>query len=136
MFRPGLALQLTRAVPRRFASTVAAGENEFVAKRAAMREHATQTTDLWKKISFFVCIPGIAVCALWTYKAEMAHKAHAAHAGNHAGGGDHGEDATDEEAEHGGRKVYSYMNIRNKPFPWGMQTLFFNPEINIPAEEQ
>ena len=37
-----------------------------------------ETTDLWKKISFFVCIPGIAVCALWTYKAEMAHKAHAA----------------------------------------------------------
>ena len=38
----------------------------------------------------------------------------ASHAGNHMGGGAHGEDASDEEAEHDGRKVYSYMNIRNK----------------------
>lgn len=22
----------------------------------------------------------------------------------------------------------------NKPFPWGMQSLFFNPEVNVPAE--
>lgn len=42
MIRPGLALQLTRAVPRRFASTAAAGENEFVAKRLAMKEHAVR----------------------------------------------------------------------------------------------
>lgn len=21
----------------------------------------------------------------------------------------------------------------NKPFPWGMQALFFNPEVNVPA---
>jgi cytochrome c oxidase subunit 6a len=26
--------------------------------------------------SFYVCIPGIAVAAIWTYKAEMAHKEH------------------------------------------------------------
>lgn len=104
MFRPGLALRLTqsaaRPAGRRFASTTTVeAENEFIAKRAAMRDHAVrkytfyrsdennhmlviltglETTDLWKKISFFVCIPGIAVCALWTYKAEMAHKAHAA----------------------------------------------------------
>lgn len=58
----------------------------------------SETTDLWRKISFFVCIPGIAVCALWTYKAEMAHKAHVAH-----------------EKEHGEeRKVYDYMNMRTK----------------------
>ena len=42
MIRPGLALQLTRAVPRRFASTAAASENEFIAKRQAMRDHATR----------------------------------------------------------------------------------------------
>ena len=24
------------------------------------------------------------------------------------------------------RKVYSYMNIRTKPYPWGNQSLFFN----------
>jgi cytochrome c oxidase subunit 6a len=38
-----------------------------------------ETTDLWRKISFFVCIPGIAVAALWTYKAEMAHIEHTEH---------------------------------------------------------
>jgi hypothetical protein len=29
--------------------------------------------------SFYVCIPGILVAGIWTYKAEMAHKAHTEH---------------------------------------------------------
>lgn len=27
-------------------------------------------------------------------------------------------------------------NPSTKPFPWGMQSLFFNPEVNTPAGEQ
>ncbi|KAJ9108252.1 hypothetical protein QFC19_002500 [Naganishia cerealis] len=34
------------------------------------------------------------------------------------------------------RPVYPYMNIRNKPFPWGQQSLFFNPEVNITVGEE
>lgn len=29
---------------------------------------------------------------------------------------------------------YEYQNIRRKPFPWGMQSFFFNPKANYPAE--
>lgn len=47
MFRPGLALRLTqsaaRPAGRRFASTTTVeAENEFIAKRAAMRDHAVR----------------------------------------------------------------------------------------------
>lgn len=35
-----------------------------------------ETTDLWRKISFYVCIPGIIVGGLWTYKVESAHAEH------------------------------------------------------------
>ena len=40
MIRPGL--NLARVAGRRFASTAAAGENEFIAKRQAMRDHAVR----------------------------------------------------------------------------------------------
>ncbi|GFZ43243.1 hypothetical protein JCM24511_00962 [Saitozyma sp. JCM 24511] len=94
MFRPALTVARP-ALRRGLATAVPSGSaNEFVAKRAEMRAHAVETTDLWRKISFYVCLPGIAVAAIWTYKSEMAHKEHLA---------------------------------------WGMQTLFFNPEVNIPA---
>lgn len=39
-------------------------------------EQFAETTDLWRKISFYVCIPGIVVGALWTYKVESAHAEH------------------------------------------------------------
>ncbi|EIW72713.1 cytochrome c oxidase subunit 6a [Tremella mesenterica] len=118
MFRPAVSLART-SMKRTMATAAASGENEFVAKRAAVREHAAQTTELWRKISFYVCIPGIAVATLWTWKAESAHAEHKAH-------------AKAEGHEHE-RVVYSYMNVRTKPFPWGNQSLFFNPEVNIPA---
>ncbi|WVR05698.1 hypothetical protein IAU60_002722 [Kwoniella sp. DSM 27419] len=120
MFR--VAARSVRPAVRGFASAAPqAGENEFIANRNAVRAHAAETTELWRKISFYVCVPGAIVGALWTYKLEAAHHEHIEHL----------------KAENGGeapeRPVYSYMNIRTKPFPWGMQTLFFNPEVNIPA---
>jgi len=30
---------------------------------------------------------------------------------------------------------YEYMNKRVKPFPWGMNTLFFNPHVNKDMSE-
>ncbi|AAW42443.1 hypothetical protein CNBC1700 [Cryptococcus deneoformans B-3501A] len=115
MFR--LAARAVRPAARGFATSAAAGENEFVAKRTAIRAHAAETTDLWRKISFYVCIPGIIVGGLWTYKIEAAHAEHLAH--------------SDEDLSQ--RPVYPYMNMRAKPFPWGMQSLFYNPKVNIPA---
>ncbi|KAK4686379.1 cytochrome c oxidase subunit 6a, partial [Tremellales sp. Uapishka_1] len=120
MFRPALAP--LRASARGFASAAAPGSNEFMANRAATKVHASETTDLWRKISLYVCVPGILVGALWTYKVEEGHAEHLAHLAEENGG------------EMPDRSVYSYMNIRGRPFPWGKQTAFFNPKVNIPAE--
>ncbi|WVO13401.1 hypothetical protein L204_101016 [Cryptococcus depauperatus] len=114
-----IASRAIRSPARGFSTAVNAGENDFVAKRAAVKAHAAETTDLWRKISFYVCIPGVMVGALWTYKVESAHLEHQAHA-----------PAPSE------KPVFSYMNIRTKPFPWGNQSLFYNPKVNIPANSQ
>lgn len=34
------------------------------------------------------------------------------------------------------RRDVTTADISNKPFPWGMQSLFFNPEFNVPAAEE
>ncbi|WVQ97080.1 hypothetical protein IAU59_004190 [Kwoniella sp. CBS 9459] len=120
MFRA--AARSIRPAVRGFASAAPqAGENEFIANRNAVRAHAAETTELWRKISLYVCIPGALVGAAWCYKLESAHHEHLEHL-KHENGGELPE-----------RPVYSYMNYRVKPFPWGNQTLFFNPDVNIPA---
>ncbi|KAG6814099.1 hypothetical protein H0H92_003146 [Tricholoma furcatifolium] len=95
----------------------------YAAERAAVENHAKETTDLWRKISFYVCVPAIAVCVAWVYNAEVEHKHHLDHL----------------RAENDGKLPevpgYEYMNRRSKPFPWGMNSLFFNPENNKDMSE-
>ena len=47
--------------------------------------------------------------------------------------GEHAEHTEHIKHEHGGHlpevPAYPYMNKRAKPFPWGMNSLFFNPEV-------
>ncbi|KAF5385253.1 hypothetical protein D9615_001453 [Tricholomella constricta] len=90
----------------------------YAAKQEALEHHAAGTTDLWRKISYFVCFPGIAVCIAWVYNAEVEHRAHLAHL----------------RAENDGKlpdaPAYEYLNKRGKPYPWGMNSLFFNPHTN------
>jgi hypothetical protein len=50
-------------------------------------------------------------------KAEDAHHEHMEHV-KHENGGEKPETA-----------AYPYLNKRDKPFPWGMNSLFFNPEV-------
>lgn len=54
---------------------------------------------------------------LWVRRVENEHAEHEAHI----------------KAEHGGELPaipdYDYLNRRNKPFPWGMNSLFFNPHV-------
>ena len=59
------------------------------------------------------------VAGVYTKRVEDAHHAHLEH----------------EKHEHGDEPhpVYHYMNKRQKPFPWGMNTLFFNPEVRCRA---
>ena len=55
---------------------------------------------------------------LWVRRVEGEHAEHEAHI----------------KAEHGGELPpipdYEYLNRRGKPFPWGMNSLFFNPHVS------
>ncbi|KAK2723574.1 hypothetical protein QYM36_002053 [Artemia franciscana] len=66
---------------------------------------------LWKKLSFFVAIPGVGLCML---NAWLGHvKEHENH----------------ERPEF---IPYEHLRIRNKRFPWGdgQKSLFHNPHVN------
>ncbi|KAI0375293.1 mitochondrial cytochrome c oxidase subunit VIa [Pilatotrama ljubarskyi] len=108
-----------RAVPRvrTFAST--AGKTSYREQQQATIAHAAETTELWRKISYYVCLPAIAVCTLWVRNVEAEHEEHQKHL----------------IEENGGKlpepPAYEYLNRRaSGPFPWGMNTLFFNPKVN------
>ncbi|KAJ3574096.1 hypothetical protein NP233_g1991 [Leucocoprinus birnbaumii] len=120
----------TRTAPRRargFAQDVAESQNPaykaYLAEESALTSHATHTTDLWRKISYYVCIPAIAVCCAWVYNVETEHAAHVEHI-KHENGGELPE-----------TPAYDYLNRRGKPFPWGMNSLFFNPHTNKNMED-
>ncbi|KAL5534482.1 hypothetical protein ACEPAG_944 [Sanghuangporus baumii] len=91
---------------------------EWIELKKSIEHHAEETTNLWRKISFFVAVPTTLLGALWVYRAESEHAEHEAHI----------------KAEHGGElppvPTYDYLNKRAKPFPWGPNSLFFNPHTN------
>ncbi|QRV75712.1 cytochrome C oxidase subunit 6A, mitochondrial [Ceratobasidium sp. AG-Ba] len=106
--------RVARRSGRTFATAAEGGD--YFAQRAAIKAHAAETTELWRKISFYVCFPVIAVGMAWVQKAESAHHEHLEHL-KHENGGQLPE-----------KPNYPYLNKRDKPFPWGVNSLFFNPE--------
>ncbi|CAG7847380.1 SubName: Full=Uncharacterized protein {ECO:0000313/EMBL:CCA77914.1} [Serendipita indica DSM 11827] len=102
-------------VSRRFISVPApepgfpTGE-EFLARKEAVKHHAAGTTSLWKNISILVCLPVIAGGTYWVIETEKKHAAH--------------------KAEHPHEYIdYPYLNRRPRQFPWGPNSLFFNPHV-------
>ncbi|KIL70944.1 hypothetical protein M378DRAFT_155892 [Amanita muscaria Koide BX008] len=89
----------------------------------AVEHHAAETTELWRKISWYVCIPAIITCTAWVYNAEAEHNAHLDHL----------------RAENDGHlpeaPTYDYLNRRVKPYPWGVNSLFFNPHAQKNLED-
>lgn len=61
----------------------------------------------------------VAVCVAWVYNAEAEHAAHIEHIKEENGG------------ELPETPAYDYLNRRSKPFPWGPNTLFFNPHVRF-----
>ena len=122
-----LVRSAARVVPRAARQYSAAAENpaltKYLADQSALAHHAAQTTELWRKISYFACFPGILVCAAWVYNAEVEHAAHLEHL-KHENGGELPE-----------VPAYDYLNRRGKPFPWGMNSLFFNSHLQKNLEE-
>lgn len=106
------------------ATTTLTEENSlFLRELKASEHHAAQTTELWRKVSYYVCIPGVFLAAAWVYKVEAEHHEHLEH----------------ERHENGGKLPepprYQYLNTRTKPFPWGMNTLFYNGELQRDMSE-
>lgn len=115
-----------RVAPRSRTFTAAAEHpalTKYNADDKALMHHAAEASDLWRKISYYVCIPGIAVCLAWVYNAEAEHAAHVEHIKHENGG-------VLPEAP-----AYDYMSRRSKPFPWGPNSLFFNPHVNKDMSE-
>ena len=64
MFRTALARTAPRVARRNYSvATAKSGNtgNTFVEARHAQKEHAAGSADLWRKISFYVAIPLVAV---------------------------------------------------------------------------
>jgi hypothetical protein len=59
----------------------------------------------------------VIVGGIWTYKVEKEHAEHVAHEREANGG------------ELPAIPEYEFLNRRVKPFPWGNNALFFNPEV-------
>jgi len=96
---------------------------KYIKEDQELAHHAAQASDLWRKISFYVCVPAIAVCVAWVYNTEVEHAAHVEHIKQENGG------------ELPEKPAYDYINRRAKPFPWGANSLFFNPHANKDMSE-
>ncbi|KUI72758.1 Cytochrome c oxidase subunit 6A, mitochondrial [Cytospora mali] len=94
---------------------VKAGENAFIKERQAVKDHAAGTTDLWKKISIYGCIPALALASVNCYWLWNEHWEHWQHL-----------PPLEERVE------YPYQNIRTRNFAWGDgdKTLFWNDKVN------
>lgn len=96
---------------------VQAGE-AYVKKYTETVHHSEGVTNLWKKLTYFIAIPGILLTAIPVVKVELAHAEHRKHLAH----------LSDEEWP----QQYDYQNIRSKAFFWGNgdETLFWNRDIN------
>lgn len=108
--------QANQLARRRYATATG---GDFQAERQAVKQHAADTSSLWRKISIWVCIPATIVCTVNAYNLAKEHEAH--------------------QAEHPTEMIaYPYRNIRVKNFPWGDgdKTIFWNDNVNHQNPEE
>ncbi|KAA1115129.1 Cytochrome c oxidase subunit 6A, mitochondrial [Puccinia graminis f. sp. tritici] len=107
--RPGIRSMLARSVQRKAYATAggdALGE-AFVKEREAIKSHAASSSELWRKITYYVAFPSIVLALVNAYNLAKEHEHHLEHIKEENGG------------ELPERIHYDYLNIRNKSFPWG-----------------
>lgn len=125
LLRPALRNVLARSLKQRNYATAggnAVGE-AFVKEREAIKKHAAGSSELWRKITYYVAFPSIVLALVNAYNLAQEHEHHLEHIKEENGG------------ELPERIHYDYLNIRNKSFPWGNYTLFYNPKTNLPPPE-
>ncbi|KAI8868207.1 hypothetical protein GQ42DRAFT_116111, partial [Ramicandelaber brevisporus] len=72
---------------------------------------AGKNAELWRKLSLYVALPVVAIFGYRSYHQAKEHEEHTlAHPPTFPG--------------------FAYMRIRNKPFPWGNESLFDHPINN------
>jgi hypothetical protein len=77
------------------------------------------TIDLSETRRLIFFLPPVAVCIAWVRNAEAEHAAHLEHL------------AAENDGHIPQPPPYPYLNLRAKPFPWGMNSLFFNPHVSV-----
>ncbi|KAG0146923.1 hypothetical protein CROQUDRAFT_656718 [Cronartium quercuum f. sp. fusiforme G11] len=95
----------------------------FIKEREAVRKHAAGSSELWRKITYYVGFPSVVLALLNAQRLANEHEAHLEHIKEENGG------------ELPERIQYDYLNRRVKSFPWGNHTLFYNPRTNLPPPE-
>jgi len=99
-----------------------AEDNAFNRERAAVKHHAAESSDLWRKLSIYAVIPAFIIASANAYTLWNEHWEHEAHA-----------------PPPSERPQYDYLNIRAKAYPWsnGDKTLFWNDSVNYsPRSEE
>ncbi|GAN09773.1 cytochrome C oxidase subunit [Mucor ambiguus] len=92
-------------------------KTEFAVERQAVKVHAAESAETWKKICTYVCIPTLIAASYNAYNLFQKHQEHS--------------------KEHPKAWVkYPYINYRGRDFFWGKNSLFFNPEVNLDATEE
>jgi len=104
----------TESAPKRTQST-------FVKEREAVKHHAAESSELWKKLTYFIAIPSIIVAGVNAYGLWNKHWEHWAHM-----------PPLEERTE------YPYQNIRTKNYFWGDgdKTLFWNEKVNYHKQDE
>ncbi|KAL8826783.1 MAG: hypothetical protein Q9191_003582 [Dirinaria sp. TL-2023a] len=112
---------------QRFASSggqpplTGAADNAFNRERAAVKKHAAESSDLWRKIILYVSIPALILATINARNLWVEHWEHVKH-----------KPPLEE------RIYYPYQNIRTKAFPWGDgdHTLFWNDKVNYKPKDE
>ncbi|KAK5111895.1 hypothetical protein LTR62_004627 [Meristemomyces frigidus] len=117
------ALRQQIRAPRRFASTQAAEDNAFNRERAAVKQHAAESSEPRTLIVFAysVVIPCLCIAGVNAYRLWNEHWEHVAHG-----------PSLEEKPE------YAYQNIRTKNYFWGDgdKTLFWNDKVNYHKQDE
>ncbi|KAL8792604.1 MAG: hypothetical protein Q9195_004827 [Heterodermia aff. obscurata] len=116
----GLAIS-RNTLQRRLASSegqpqlTGAADNAFNRERLAVKQHAAESSDLWRKLMIYVTLPCLLLASLNAKNLWDEHWEHEKH-----------RPPLEERVQ------YSYQNIRTKAFPWGDgdKTLFWNDKVN------
>ncbi|KAK6502226.1 Cytochrome c oxidase subunit 6A, mitochondrial [Arthrobotrys conoides] len=93
----------------------------FTKEREAVKAHAAQSSELWRKLSLYVAIPALILSSINAYNLWNEHWEHESHL------------PPQEE-----RPQYPYLNIRVKRYPWGDgdKTLFWNDNVNYKKTDE